>query len=416
MIEAKEKLNVWYIHPYAGGPGVGRYSRPYFLAHHWIGLGLRATVFSASFHHLLDQPQNVGQKIIDGVAYEFVRGRNYTGNGLGRLLNMMQFSWNFFQNSSKYAAQYGKPDVIIASSPHPYAFLAARSVARKYGAKIFFEVRDLWPLSLVELGGVSANHLLIRFTGWVEKFSYKYSDRVVSLLPLTAPHMVERGLAAARWAYIPNGIDRQEGQRASETHPVISLAKEWRKSGFTVFVYTGALGRPNHVDSLVQAMSLLKFRGEKNIRALIVGKGEAESDLKKLVLEFELDADVRIFDQIPKAQIVELLGEVSAGFISLRPEPIFRFGISPNKLFDYMLASLPVVFAVSAGNDPVKEADCGYSVAPGDAKAVALAMQNISRLSETQRREMGDRGRSYVLKNHDYAALAASYVTLFEAD
>lgn len=415
-MEAKRKPNIWYIHPYAGGPGIGRYSRPYFLAHRWIELGLRATVFSASFHHLLDQPQNIGAKIIDGVPYEFVKSRNYTGNGLGRLLNMMQFSWNFFRNSSKYVARYGKPDVIIASSPHPYCFLAARSVAKKYGAKIFFEVRDLWPLSLVELGGISAKHPLITFTGRVEKFAYKYSDRVVSLLPLTVPHMIERGLVAERWAYIPNGIDRREGVRAIEMHPIISLAKEWRKSGFTTFIYAGALGRPNHVGSLVRAISLLKLQGDKNIKALIVGKGEVESDLKKLVRELELDADVRIFGQIPKAQIVELFNEVSAGFISLRPEPIFRFGISPNKLFDYMLASLPVVFAVSAGNDPVKEADCGYSVEPGDAKAIALAMQNITRLSESERREMGDRGRVYVLKNHDYAALAASYVKLFETD
>ncbi|MNX88427.1 putative glycosyl transferase [compost metagenome] len=410
----KRKPNIWYIHPYAGGPGVGRYSRPYFLAQHWIEFGLRATVFSASFHHLLDRPQNDGAKIIGGVPYEFVKGRNYTGNGLGRLLNMMQFSWNFFRNSSEYASRYGKPDVIIASSPHPYSFFAARSVAKKYGAKIFFEVRDLWPLSLVELGGVSANHPVITFTEWVEKVAYKYSDRVVSLLPLTAPHMIDRGLAVERWSYVPNGIDRQESQHASEVHPIIPLAREWRKNGSTIFIYAGALGRPNHVDSLVKAMSILKSQAGNSIKAIIVGKGEAESDLKKLIIELGLDEDVRIFGQIPKAQIVELLGEVDAGFISLRPEPIFRFGISPNKLFDYMLAALPVVFAVHAGNDPVREADCGYSVAPGDAEAVALAMRNIASLSEVQRREMGNRGRSYVLKNHDYAALAASYVKLFE--
>jgi glycosyltransferase involved in cell wall biosynthesis len=325
---------------------------------------------------------------------------------------MVLFSWNFFRNAPRYVSQYGTPDVIVASSPHPYSFLAAHAVARKFGAKVFFEVRDLWPLSLIELAGVSPTHPLITITASLEKFAYKRADCVVSLLPLTKPHMLQRGLSDDRWAYIPNGIDLQEKRSSEEEGPISLLAKRWKTEGGVVFVYAGALGRPNHVDSLLRATAILKLKGDKKVKILIVGKGEAEADLRRLRSELNLDADVQMFGQVPKNQVVEIFGEVDAGYISLRPEPIFRFGISPNKLFDYMLAALPVVFAVSAGNDPVEEANCGFSAPAGDVEAVAIAMQKVVGLSVTQRREMGERGRAYVLERHDYSSLAASYLAL----
>ena len=412
MKKSDEGINVWYVHPYAGGPGVGRYSRPYFLAKNWIASGARATVFSASFHHLLDSQQNEGQRIVENVPYEFVKSPEYHGNGLRRLFNMVQFSYNFFRNASEYASKYGKPDLIIASSPHPYIFLATHAVAKRYNAKSFFEVRDLWPLSLIELAGVSPVHPLIIFTKWIERFSYKKADRVVSLLPLTREYMLKRGVDLDRWACIPNGIDSGEVDKHQKNHPCIALARKWSTEGFTVFAYTGALGRPNHVESLIHAVNVLKKKGSHDVKVIIIGRGEQESGLRRLVSEMELMDDVVIFGQAPKSEVMGLLREVDAGYISLRPEPIFRFGISPNKLFDYMLAGLPVIFSIDAGNNPVAEAECGFTVPPGDANFIAQAMLSVSNLSREERREMGGRGRSYVLKNHGYSQLANSYLEL----
>jgi len=107
-----------------------------------------------------------------------------------------------------------------------------------------------------------------------------------------------------------------------------------------------------------------------------------------------------------------LLREASAGYISLRPEPLFRFGVSPNKLFDYMLAALPVLFAVRAGNDPVAEAGCGISIDPGDPQAISAAIRRLAALTEEARQAMGERGRAYVLQRHGYRQLAQDYLRL----
>lgn len=404
--------SIWYIHPYAGGPGVGRYDRPYHLARHWSDLGQRSVILTPSVHHLMDIPRMPGVERIGGVTYEFIRSPNYLGNGLGRLVNMAVFTAQLVYKANLLACVHGRPKLVIASSPHPYAWFAANWLARRFGARSIFEVRDLWPLSLIELAGISPGHPLVRFTGWLEKRAYKQADGIVSLLPCTQEHMLSRGLDIKRWHYVPNGIEpeTQNMLEITDTAPV-ALARHWRSEGRTVVVYAGALGRPNHVESLVQAMALQRDAGQTS-GAIIVGRGESKEKLQQMIGQLKLANHVVLFEQIPKKDVLILLREASMGFISLRPESIFRFGVSPNKLFDYMLASLPVLFAVKAGNDPVAESGCGMTVDPGDPKTISAGISWLSGLSEDGRRAMGARGLEYVLNRHSYRELAKEYLRL----
>ncbi len=403
--------SIWYVHPYAGGPGVGRYDRPFHLAHHWQVLGRRSVVLTAAQHHLLDKPRAPGVEQIGSVTYEFIDTPAYAGNGLGRLRNMAAFTLHLALQGQALEKRHGRPAMVIASSPHPYVWFAVRHLARRFGALSVFEVRDLWPLSLVELAGVRPGHPLVRMTGWLERHAYLTADAVVSLLPKTLEHMQTLGLDPARWYYIPNGVDDAAPRENCSTQASTQLAREWRGQGRTVIVYTGALGRPNHVESLLKAIALLRDDGT-DACAIIVGRGEQEEALVALVLELGLQDRVRFFGQIPKVDIPPLLKAASAGYISLRPEPLFRFGVSPNKLFDYMLAGLPVLFAVRAGNDPVAEAACGFSVDPGDPEAISAAIAQLAGLTEEECKAMGERGRTYVLQRHGYKQLAEEYLRL----
>ncbi|SAI60572.1 lipopolysaccharides biosynthesis glycosyltransferase [Bordetella trematum] len=406
--------NIWYVHPYAGGPGVGRYSRPYYLSRQWQQQGVRATIITAAFHHLLDEPQQAGHRRIGGVDYAFLPAHAYQGNGLGRLRNMFGFSARLYTQAGALRERYGTPDLIIGSSPHPYAFPAVQAVARRFGAQSVFEVRDLWPLSLVELAGVSPGHPLVRLTGAIERHAYRRADYVVSLLPCTRDYMEAAGLPPAHWRYIPNGVhtDESADAGAGAGEACVQLALRWRAEGRAVVVYAGALGKPNHVDSLVKAIARLKTEGQNHIAAIIVGRGELQDSLRAEIEAGGLSDQVALFGQIPKAAVHTLLASASVGYISLRPEPLFRFGVSPNKLFDYMLAGLPVLFAVQAGNDPVGEAGCGVSVNPGDPAAIADGLRQLCLQDEAARQAMGQRGRDYVLARHSYEALAQAYLNL----
>lgn len=403
---------IWYVHPYAGGPGVGRYDRPFHLAKHWQAAGYAPVVITTANHHLLDGHFPNGGQIIESVPYHFIEAPTYSGNGMQRLLNMFGFSAKLFTQARTLVAAYGRPRMIIASSPHPYAFPPAYTLARRYGARSVFEVRDLWPLSLVELAGVSPRHPLVLATDMIERYAYRQADYTVSLLPNAQEHMVSRGLNPDRFRHIPNGIEPEASSPGPGNSPAIERARDWRAHGAFVIVYAGAIGRPNNVASLVQAVLDLRDRGEKGIKAIVIGRGERTEQLSELISERGGEDTIALYGQVPKAEVRCLFRETDAGYLSLLPEPLFRFGISPNKLFDYMQARLPIISAVSAGNDPVLDASCGFSACPEDVGAIGDAILRLARLSPAERQSLGDRGHEYVLAHHGYDRLAGHYLSL----
>ncbi|MBM4203217.1 MAG: glycosyltransferase family 4 protein [Gammaproteobacteria bacterium] len=406
-----DRGSIWYIHPYAGGPGIGRYDRAFHLARCFEKQGNRCVIICPSWHHLMDAPQSGGSKEVEGIRLEFLPTPRYSGNGAGRIINMLWFSFQLIASAGRIARHHSPPSLVIASSPHPYAWLAAKFIAWRFGARCFFEVRDLWPLSLIELAGVSPRHPLVKITAWIEKNAYRTADEVVSLLPCTRDYMASLGLPPARWNYIPNGISPYDTPPRDLDIQSLQQVRQWRSEGCVIVVYAGALGLPNNVQSLLSALQRLP-PGTAQIRTVIVGRGDAMGELKRLSASDPLDGKVLVHDQIAKSDVRSLLGMADIGYISLRPEPLFRFGVSPNKLFDYMLAAIPVVAAVKAGNDPVSEAGCGRSVDPDDPEAIAAAIRWLADLPASERLALGENGHRYVLASHSYQQLAQRYLQL----
>ncbi|TMH32224.1 MAG: glycosyltransferase family 4 protein, partial [Betaproteobacteria bacterium] len=113
---------------------------------------------------------------------------------------------------------------------------------------------------------------------------------------------------------------------------------------------------------------------------------------------------------VAKAQIPTLLASLDIAYIGWQRTPIYRFGIAPNKLMDYMMAGCAVLHSVDAGNDPVAEARCGVTVAPESAKAVAQGLRQLAALSADERHAMGERGHAFVLAHHTYPVLARRFL------
>jgi len=406
---SSSRPNIWYVAHYAGGPGIGRHGRGWYLADNWREAGAKATVIAASYHHMLDGAQMAGFRQVQGVDYHFLATPPYHTNGFMRVVNMLAFTAAFRVMQDELVRTHGKPDAIIASSPHPFTFLATHHLARRVGAKSIFEVRDLWPASITEIMKVPGWHPLVLLTAAVERFAYKKADAVVSLLPKTENYMRERGLTSDRWHYIPNGIVREEKFERPAGTPLFEQVDTWRNEGHMIVSYTGALGRPNNVDRLLEAMAILKGKNAP-VRALIVGRGDVENDLRRQCAEMGLTSHVRFFEQVPRGVARALQESVGAGFIALRPSPVFRFGISPNKIFDYMMSGLPVISAIDAGNDIVADARCGISVPKGGAMEIASAIAQLADMPLETRRRLGRNGRIYVERHHDYKLLARRYI------
>ena len=395
---------IWIINQDASTPETGRGGRHYYLARKLARAGHRVYLIAAGFTHLQRvQPTLESDIQIESVCENFdfvwIRMPKYAGShDKKRVWNWISFNWKLRRLPSRIPYQ---PDAVIVSSPAPIMFLGAHRLARKFGARLAFEVRDLWPLTLIEIGGYSTSHPFIKFIQWLEDRAYRQSDLVLSVLPNALEHMQARGMDADKFVWIPNGFDYEEVSQSESLAP--STMQSLPRNKFIVG-YAGALGLANSLSSFIEAAALAKE--DDSIAWVIVGDGNQKQQLQKQVENFEL-TNVTFIDPIPKAQVQSLLTEFDICYIGLSRDPLFRFGVSPNKLFDYFYAAKPILYAIDSGSyRPVDEAGAGYSVPAQDPAAIFAAVRQFKSMPQEELEIMGKNGRSYAMKNHEYSKLA----------
>jgi len=400
-------MRILLINHYAGSPDLGMEYRPYYLAREWVRAGHQVLILGASQSHVRSRQPRPGSQVLDGIHYCWYEAPPYEGNGLGRVKNIWAFCRQVW-NDADILAQSFQPDVVIASSTYPMDIWVARRIARKARAKLAYEVHDLWPLSPIELSGMSPRHPFALLCQKAENDAYRDADVVVSMLPKVQAHMRSHGLDLRKLVIVPNGIalDEWQGEGEALTPPLAAHLAVQRAAGRRVLGYAGSHGLPNALDVLLDAAMQLK---DEPVALVMVGGGHERARLEARVRDEGL-ANVAMFEPIPKAQIPALLAALDIAYIGWQRVPIYRFGIAPNKLMDYMMAGCAVLHSVEAGNDPVAEAGCGLTVAPQDAQVVADGVRQLAKLTPQQRREMGLRGREFVLARHTYPVLAQRFI------
>jgi glycosyltransferase involved in cell wall biosynthesis len=400
-------MDILLINHYAGTPELGMEYRPYYLAREWVRRGHRVLVLASNVSHVRTQQPTAGVQVVDGITYHWLPAPSYSGNGLGRVRNIASFLRGVWKLTDALVADF-KPDAVIASSTYPLDVRVARRVARRAQAKLVYEVHDLWPLSLIELAGMSKWHPFAMLCQWAEDTAYRDADVVVSMLPKVQAHMAGRGLDLRKLHIVPNGISPEDWSQAPPAlrADVRQAVQAARAAGHTVVGYAGSMGLPNALDILLDAAKLML--GDK-LSVVIVGDGHERQRLQQRIADEGL-VNVHWFAAIPKAQVPALLALIDIAYIGWQRVPIYRFGIAPNKLMDYMMAGRAVLHAVDAGNDPVAEAGCGVTVAPDSPIAIAAGLRQLAVCSDDERAAMGARGRAFVLAHHSYPVLAQRFI------
>jgi glycosyltransferase involved in cell wall biosynthesis len=423
-------MNIIIINHYAGSPKLGMEYRPYYLAKEWIKSGHRVIIIGASHSHVRTvQPKKVDKKTgseveflkpvknivhayekLGQIEYLWVKTNTYQGNGLGRLLNIFSFTARLF-TKAKNLAKIFKPDVVIASSTYPMDIYAAHKMAKAAQAKLVFEVHDLWPQSPIELGGYSPKNPVIQMIQHAEDYAYKHAEKVISILPNTLEHMKEHGLNPEKFHHIPNGVSLEEWTSdelvPKETQCKIDKIKEKHS---ILIAYVGSIGIANALESFIHVGTIIN---ESRIALLIVGKGPEKSKLEELVSKSKID-NVFFIESIPKKTIPNLLSMMNFLYIGLQNQPLFRFGISPNKLFDYMMAKKPIIQAISAGNDLVTDANCGLTIEPENPTEIKKAIEKLLKMEQAELTQMGENGYNYIVKNHEYKILSQQFLDVIK--
>ncbi|NDV11552.1 glycosyltransferase family 4 protein [Crenobacter caeni] len=404
-------MKILYINHYAGSPKHGMEFRPYYLAREWVRAGHEVNIVAADFSHLRQHNPELSKAYadqeIDGIRYTWCRTPRYEGNGAKRVVNIFAFLRRLMGLSGRFLRDW-KPDLVIASSTYPLDTVPAAFIAGKTGARLAYEVHDLWPLTPVEVGGMSPKHPFIRLLQWAEDFGYRKADTVVSMLPCAQDYMLSHGMDPAKYAVVPNGVDVAEWQ--GEPLPLPDAHRELlarlRADGRFIVGYAGGHGLANALDFLLEAAVGLT---DSRAAFVLVGDGPDKAALEDQARKLAL-CNVHFLPAIPKRAVPAFLAATDALYIGWRKLPIYRFGINPNKLFDYMMAGKPVIHSVDAGNDIVAAAGCGVSVAAEDPVAIAQGVRAMMAKTPNERGRLGAAGRQYVLANHDYKVLARRFL------
>lgn len=400
-------MNILFINHYAGSRIHGMEYRPYYMAREWCRAGHYVAMCAASYSHLRTvdvSAKRIRAELIDGVNYLWLPTPYYEGNGIRRAFNMLWFTFQLVRAQAQLTKAV-RPDIIIASSPHPLVVFPAYRMARRIGAPMVFEVRDLWPLTLIELGSLPQYHPFVALLQAAEDFGYRHCDLAISLLPDAHSHMVSHGLTPEKFNWIATGTSVEDWQQQSQPLPEehARLLNDLRANNYFVVGYAGAHGVANSLENLVKTAELLRPVNE--IVFLLVGKGPEKKTLMHMAQSLRLK-NMLFLPPVPKPALPTLFQGMDALYIGWQKSRLYRFGISPNKLFEYLMSGRPIIHAVDASNDLVAETNSGFSVPPEDPAAAAQAILKLKAMSPEARNCLGGNGVAYVASHYDYTILA----------
>ncbi len=316
----------------------------------------------------------------------------WNGRGsISKLLRMRSFGSKVAK--PKWTATLPCPDIIIGSSPSLHAAYGALLLARKKGVPFIFEIRDIWPESLIQITKLNPKHPVIRLLRKLEHSLIVESDAIISTMPLACKYYEQFGIPNEKFTWISNGVDLDAftTEQGAETN------------GKTV-LYAGAHGPPNGIEVILKAAKLLQDRGcEVNFR--FVGDGSQKDELIKFAEE-QILRNVKFENPVPRAKMPSLLQEADILLIHFEDLELYQYGVSPNKLFEYMASGKPVIFATSTNENPIAKADAGAAVEPNNPRQLADEIERVLSLDNTVRDEQTRNARNYVTANNSFDVLA----------
>lgn len=390
-------INIWLINQYSYPPGRSNWRRHFDLFKNFPKENYNIDVVCGSFvHDRKEEILNKGEKYrlinSEGIKYHILSGISYKSK-IVRMLSMVQFFFKVLFFSKKLK---DKPDIIYASSPHPFNGLAGMYLARKYKCPFILEIRDLWPETWVAMGATTKKSILYKVFAYIEKVLYKNADKIITLTA-NKDYYISVGVDEKKVEIVSNGVDLEKYDSLLEEKSPINLLE----NKFNI-LYTGAHGTANCLDNILEVAKLIK---NDDIVFNFIGEGEKKEELIKKSEEYNLK-NVRFYPPINKNLIPNTLKNGDVMIVVAKNTPLYKYGISFNKIFEYFASSKPIIFSGNVANDMVKEANAGISVEAENIKKIKEAVISLYSLSKDQREILGKNGRKYVEENYDTKVLS----------
>lgn len=402
---------IWIINQEGSTPTTGYGGRNYYFARELSRRGYRVFYIIASWHHLLNSNIKKLPRVERDDQLTIIRIpvlKYKKSSSIVRMLNWEIFKFSLMSIHKKI--QYN-PDVIYYSSLSLVGVTGAIKLKKQFGCKLCFEVRDIWPMSLKELQGLSEKNLYVRYLQNIEDFAYLEADFVISNLKFAYTHMVSRGMDRNKFTWIPNGVSIDD---IIEKENLPSEANVKFPQRTFIVGYCGSLNIATTPVNMIEAAKILKYN--EQIKFVICGDGAEKKRILSIVEKYELD-NVTFIDKVKKKYVQAIISKFDVCYLELAPLATFKYGVSPNKLFDYLAAAKPIIYAIDSGRyTPVLDAGCGEQVDPDDPSEIARVILKFSAMDKNMLSQMGLLGRKYFESNHIYETLVNRLEAIFFDD
>jgi glycosyltransferase involved in cell wall biosynthesis len=397
-----------YFPPEIGAPA----ARVHELSREWVRAGHEVTVLTAFPHHPtgVKRPEDRGvlarRETIDGI--DILRTYVYAVPNKGVVRRMASYASFMLSAVALGQLRLSRPDAVIATSPQLLCGAAGYALSRAFATPFIFEVRDLWPESILAVDAMGDN-IVVRGLKALARFLYRKCDRIVTVGEGYRRSIEQLyGIDPGKMSVVPNGIDAalfRPGSREND------IRREFGWGDRFVLLYLGTHGMAHALDKVLEAAR--RLREEKRLLFVFVGEGAEKENLRRRAGEWNL-TNVQFIDAQPKTRVPSFYAACDLGIVTLRDTALFQ-EVLPSKIFEYLGMERPILLGVGGEARRLVEASgAGEFVPPEDVDSMVAAIRRLSGDS-FRLAEMGRRGRAYVLKHYDRRELARQYSEVLEA-
>ena len=410
-----QNKNIWILNHYAITPDITGSTRHYDFALELIKKGYKISIFASGFQHQgerkeikLEKKESWRIENIDGINFVWIKTFPYQKNDWRRTVNMFSYLWRVYclgRKITKINKNIKKPDIIIGSSPHLLSPLCAYWLSKIYKAKFIIEIRDLWPQTFIDIGKIKKNNPIIIILKLLEKFLYKKSNKIITLLPYSYKYIEKLGISRKKIVYIPNGVNYKYYQNIKEYTGILNNPIQ--------IIYIGGITRTHSLNIILKNAKKLQKKYNKKLKFIFIGEGDEKKDLIRLSQNYKLK-NVKFHKGVPKYRIPQIMEKADALILSLIDSPLYKYGISLNKLFEYFASGRPVIFSTGIHKNFVDNIKAGIVVSPKNPYNLTGGIIKFINLDSEERKKMGGNGKKYVKKYHDIPILVNKLVKIIE--
>lgn len=405
-------MKIVYISKYFDVPSSGETgSRGFHLCRELSRYGHDTTVFATKPPHLFAKEELTStftQEKFESLTVVFVKTIKFEKRrSVARILTWVEFELKVAYYILKH---HRKADVIIASSLALFSVATAHFFKRLFGTKVIFEIRDIWPLSIIEQGGFSPKHPFIRLLSMIEKLGYRRSDHIIGTMPNLIEHVDKTCKMHAPVSCIPMGISQEHEQTVGEAVPGGKAHEfDFLPEGKFIVGYAGGFGTANALEFIFEAARLVE---NPDIHFVLVGDGNLKEEY---IARYGDLANVNIGPRLRKQEVGSFSQHCDLLTFAANPAEIWKYGHSLNKIVDYMLAAKPMLCIYNGYDEMVSAAECGFFVESADAREIAQELERVAQIPKEELTAMGERGRSWLLENRRYPILGKKYEAIIRS-